>query len=265
MMIPPFAMPTKQSNVIQFNVPTVQVCIDYADLSPDIEQEIATGYLDRLNSAYDGSDKSMSSLYWTMQDRKAALYWIFLYVSDDTVMSTAYKCRCGETHNIELDLQDLAEQVTIGEIKKTEVYRTSGDIDFYITPLFGWAEQYLEEMRLHIDGEATVQQKADIKVMCTLLQVLPIEATKKSPQELIDHLIELKEKITISDYKQLSIDIQKYNKKHSFGLQLNVNSVGEVELLAPVFDCTNENKEVSANIQTRLRIPFRSYDYITKI
>lgn len=265
MMIPPFAMPTKQSNVILFDVPTVQVCIDYAELSPDMEQEIATGYLDRLNSAYDGSDPSASSLYWTMQDRKAALYWIFLYVSDDTVMSTAYKCRCDETHAVEFDLQDLAEQVTIGEINKTEVYRTSDDIDFYITPLFGWAEQHLEEMRLHIDGEATAQQKAEIKVMRALLQVLPVEATDKSPKELIDHLIELKERITIADYKKLSNNIQTYNKKHSFGLQLNVNSVGEVELLAPVFDCTNENEEVRANIKTRLRIPFRSYDYITKI
>jgi hypothetical protein len=264
-MIPAFTMPTNPSKIIKFNVPTVQVCIDYADLSPDMEQEIATGYLDRLNDAYDSANPLTSSLYWTMQDRKTALYWIYLYITDDTSVNTSYQCRCGEVHSVEFDMQDMAEHITSGELAKSPVQVLGDDFEYRIVPLYGWGEQHLEEMRLLIDDEATARQKTDIKVMRTLLQVFPVAMTNTPIPKLIEYLVSLKETLTIADYRRLSNDIYLYDKEHSFGLQMSVNSVGEASLLAPTFDCENEDKEVSATIKTRLSVPFWSYNYITTL
>lgn len=264
-MIPAFTMPTNQGKKINFNVPSVQVCIDYADLPPDIEQEIATGYLDRLNADYDSEKPLTSSLYWTLQDRKAALYWIYLYITEETDLSIGYDCRCGERHQVIFDLQELAEEVSTGDLVKSPVQTLGNDFEYRIVPLFGWGEQHLEEMRLLIDDEATAKEKADIKVMRTLLQIFPVGMTNAPIAELIEHLVSLKDTLTVKEYKKLSNDINTYNQDNAFGLQMNTNSVGEVGLITPVFDCENEDKEVSATIKSRLSIPFRSYDYITTI
>jgi hypothetical protein len=258
-------MPTDQSKVINFKVPTVQVCIDYADLPTDVEQEVATSYLDRLNEGYDSSDPLTSSLYWTSQDRKAALYWIFLYITEDTVKTMSYECSCGEVHQVDFDLQDVADQVVVGNLARSPVLTMGSGLEYRIVPLRGWSDLHLEEMRLQLDTEATKEELADLKVMRTLLQFHPLDVTNKSPNEIIEYLVGLKETLTIKEYRSISSEIQSYNESNTFGLPLHVNAVGEPVIITPAFPCTNENKEVSATINTRLSVPFRSYEYITTL
>jgi|GEM_PF-5888656 len=265
MIIPAFTLPTDKSKSITFDVPTVQVCVDFADLSPDMEQEIATRYLDRLNTTYDAAKPETSSLYWTAQDRKAAIFWIYLYVTEDTSTLITYKCGCGDKHHVDFDLQLLGDQVTTGSIEKSEVSTLGEKLEYRITPLFGWAEQHLEEMRLCIDEEATQKQKTEIKVMRVLLQFLPIDMVNKPVPELIERLESLKETMTVMEFERISKETQKYNKRNTFGLPMNVNSVGEMSAITPAFDCTNDDKEVSAANKTRVHMPFRCHDYIAKI
>ncbi|MBU2968791.1 hypothetical protein KO527_05435 [Pseudoalteromonas sp. C2R02] len=264
-MIPQFTLPSNDKKHIEFSSPNIQMAIDYADLVADMECEIATGYLDKLNISFDINDKNTSSATWTAQDRIAALLWVFYNTNEEPFFSTSYKCQCGETHHVECDWGDLLEEFSQGNLNQTQETRLTDSIVYKVTPFYGWAEQHLEMMRLDLTEEQEKGILADIKVMRVLLQIEFKGADNSTFESRIENAVKMKSTLSLAEFKVLTEKVNEYNTLNPHGLNSIVSELGEVTLLTPPIDCANKEKEAGEVEPTRLRLHFRGNDYLPKV
>jgi hypothetical protein len=150
---------------VPFNAPTVADYRAFCGLSMKMEEAVATDWLDRLLA-----DKKQSSLNWTVQDRRTALWWIYVHTRESTVITQSYECsHCKQTHGRQYDIVGLGESLTSASRSMKEPITIPGMKSGFIVPLRGHAMQAIEMARnerdeLDPDTPEYEQAHADMRI-----------------------------------------------------------------------------------------------------
>ena len=146
MNIPDFPLPSNTSVVITFRSPTVADCMAFAELDPNFEEQLTTQYLNTLQV-----NELNNSGEWTGEDRRTALWWIFISSREDKSIGFSYHCDlCDEDH------YPVINMTSIGETAVTITGRPFRDIEFKhggkvyaakVHPLSGYSLEHLEQLK----------------------------------------------------------------------------------------------------------------------
>lgn len=141
--IPTYTLCEDGKTKVSFRAPTVADYRTFCGLSMKMEEAVATDWLDRLLI-----DKTQSSLNWTAQDRRTALWWIYIHTRQNTVMTQSYECsHCKQTHGRQFDVIELGDGLSTAGRSMMEPIDMPGVKKGYITPLRGEAMQTVELAR----------------------------------------------------------------------------------------------------------------------
>lgn len=264
MNIPKFPLPSKPEIEIQFHAPTVKDALKYSELNPAEDEATTTEYLNSMQSG-----EICNSDTWTVQDRRTALWWIFINSRPDPVMTYTYECRkCGEVHHADIDLGDLAETtelLTVPPYIKTDVPVNGEPKTWRLTPLTGKGAELLERMKASLPDKDSPQYPAQIARMriaelalCTSLDDDPEDFT-----EAANRRFDIIESMALeTEFTPLVARIQLMQRDLRHGLRMTIEQ-GSCRLLLPPQKCKN-NKE-GADTTTVLHVPFHNREFIASI
>lgn len=148
--VPAFPLPSDINKVIQFRAPTVRDSMAIADLNPDLEEAATTQYLNNQQDAERQGGQTFDSRLWTGEDRRTALWWMFIATQTDPTLSYRFE-KNGEEHYVDLDLRDLGETATTLSIKpEVEITFTVKGVEHkgLVKPLNGYALEQIEVSRV---------------------------------------------------------------------------------------------------------------------
>lgn len=153
MRIEPFPLPSDISKVVYFRVPTVKDSMDFSELNPAMEEASTTLFLNQLQDKEKYPDgKILDSGLWTGEDRRTALWWIFIATREDPSISVSYQCEsCGETHYPTIPLPFLGETSTALSVPPAKGITFKADGKEYsatVKPLTGYALEHIEQIRM---------------------------------------------------------------------------------------------------------------------
>ncbi|MGL5294177.1 MAG: hypothetical protein ACRC9V_10505 [Aeromonas sp.] len=265
--ISPFALPSDPSKKIRFRVPTVDDCLDFSDLRPELEESAATDYLTQLQIG-DVSDPRE----WTAQDRVAALWWIYVGFRDDTELEYEYECpHCGEAHTDTIDLvelDDTAISLNRPPYIDGEVMCAGKLYPARFVPLDGYAMMALEERRLGLDDasdEEFARIHAELKVM-EVVHSFRLDAHKDLTREeaAIERTKMVHEMDAFNEYRPLVANCLIAAKELEHGLASEVND-GQISLISPPMKCQKYKGEEGQAPATILLLRFRNNYFIPEI
>lgn len=260
MIIPAFPLPSKPYTEIKFRMPTVADSMRYSDSAPEQEEVTTTDYLNALQEgALNDSD------LWTAQDRRTALWWIYINSRTDTVTTFSYECQhCGNTHFHDCDLRTLAQTA---ELLTEEPYRlvtipVKGEQkEWTLKPLDGRGMRMLEKMRYMLPEPNDPEHKQAVRRMRLAEMALHtgLEDDPDNFEEAANRRFDIIEQMsTDTEFVPLVANIQIMQRELRHGLEMNINR-GAVSLVLPPHHCDAEGKEDRA---TRLLVPFRPGSFI---
>lgn len=235
MMIPSFTLPSQQGVTITLREATVSDLLDFADSDPAFEEKVTTLFLNRLQ------DKAtfVDSKEWTVEDRRFALYWYWLHTTDDAEVAIKYECgHCGKTHTF---LQDYRK---IGDTYQSIKGLPERDIEIdgkriTVKPLNGGDAEIIEGMTLLGDGRKE-RAKRRIERLGRVANIPVAEIAA----------------LTVKKFRILEASIEEALSDLQHGFEIYVDGT-QTSFVLPPHICPN-NKEV----QTRVRVLFRAYDFI---
>lgn len=265
--IPPFPLPSQPKVKIQFRSPTVADSLELCGIRKEMEEAATTDYLRQLMTG-DGPDPEL----WTAQDRRTALWWIFIAINDDTRLSYSYECaHCGETHLTDIDLADLDDGILTltGDPYIEDEISIGGEVlQARFHPLDGRAVTHLEEKRLELfaaDDEQTKRIKAEIKVLEVVhsfslqkLNELSWEDATAAKLEIVRNMDRMRE------FQPLVARCLLAAEELRHGLPVEITE-GVVSLVSPPLFCESKAKEAADHEPvpaTVLLLRFRPIDFI---
>lgn len=264
MNIPKFPLPSRPDTEIQFHAPFVKDALKYSDLNPAEDEATTTEY---LNSMQVGEPNDSST--WTVQDRRTALWWIFVNSRPDPVMTFSYECRhCDQTHHADVDMHDLAETaelLTVEPFIKTQVPVNGKPTNWKLRPLTGRGAEMLERMKAALPSETSSEYNAAIARMriaeialCTSLDDDPENFTDAANRRFdIIESMELEKEFT-----PLVARIQLMQRDLRHGLLMAIER-GTARLILPKQKC--KNAEEGTDASTVLYAPFLNREFIPSI
>lgn len=266
MNIPDFPLPSNPKTVISFRTPTVADAMDCSEINPDFEERATTKY---LNSMQVGEVRD--SALWTAQDRRAALWWIFISSNPDPSATFSYECtHCGKVHHQDLDLMSLDAMAT--HLKREPVIRTTVNtngkpVEWQIVPLDGRSVEFFERYRANnpLPSDKDSKEYRAEKVRRRLLNEALRTRLADDPEDFSE-AVERRYQMILSmdcatEYQALSARIKQSEDVLKHGLACAIED-GEIFLLCPPHYCTTKKQEVSeagkgAIPYTNLLIGFR--------
>lgn len=268
--IPPYPLPSQPKVKIQFRVPTVADTIDFCSIRTDLEESATTDYLRQLMTE-GGPDPEL----WTAQDRRTALWWIFINIHDDTRLSYSYECsHCGEVHHADIDLVELDDGViTLKDAAFIEdvVFYQDEELPARFHPLDGRAVAHLEAKRLELDG-ASEEQERRIKAEIKVLEIVHSFSLQKHETLDWDAATEAKLEMVrsmdrIGEFQPLVARCLVAAEELRHGLPVEIRD-GVVDLVSPPLYCETKTKEAVEGEPvpaTVLLLRFRAFDFIPAI
>lgn len=269
--IQPFPRPSNPGKKIHFRAPTVADCLDFCDLRPELEEQSTTDYLNQLQEG----PKDDAAL-WTAQDRRTALWWIFVSSSADTTQAYSYECQhCGETHRVDIDMVDLDDAVVMLDRPayiEGEVWVNGESKPAHFHPMNGLAMAHLESLRLLRDNSEPAQKKrltAEIKVAEVLHSFTPLEWASLPWEVALERKRELVTSMDRdSEYPPLVAQCLFAAAELRHGLAVEIRE-GRVDLVSPALPCENHPAEKEAAGEpapaTVLLLRFRPIKFIPAI
>lgn len=252
MNIAPFKLPSDDSKVIFFSKPDVETAMEYASCTPDIEESMTTLYLNALQK----DEKTFSdSTYWTAQDRRMALWWIYVESNVDLSLTALYECdRCtaaakkeyeraiaaGEKavfkpvqHSIDYNAADFQEGVSwlaVAPYQMTNHKFNGVDKKVKLVLLNGAAVEGLEKIRASIDLIPDDKENEKAKKglvaemrMIRLCYQMEIEGEPEGLSEALkfryEHLIKMS---SGDEFKSLVAKISLMNRQLAHGLDISI-------------------------------------------
>lgn len=268
-----FRLPSDPDIEVTLREPTVADCIDFASFDENLNERSTTLFLNQLSSS--------ESRNWTMLDRIAAVWWVFITTSKDTELAYEYHCdHCGKPHATIIDLIDLDDEATslmMPPFINDEVQFNGVTRQIKIKPFDGWVTEQLEQYWLHLKtlSPDSVEYKkllAEIKVMEIVYSFQFIDDEGNTP---VSSLEQKEEKLAainamsrINEFPELVAAIEAANKYLNHGLKHTYKD-GVLQLLSPVITTTCPDKEqgdkepISDNM--RLLVPFQCHYFIPQI
>lgn len=260
MFIPTFPLPSKPNVEIKFRLPSVEDSMKFSNTAPELEEATTTEY---LNALQEGEVKDAD--LWTAQDRRTALWWIYINSRNDTVTTFSYECQhCGETHFYDCDLRSLSEKA---ELLTEEPYRhvtvpVKGEPkEWTLKPLDGRGIRMLEKMRFMLPEPNDPDYKQAVKKM-RIAELSLNTALADDPEDYEEAANRRFDIIgtmfTDTEFVPLVANIQLMQRELRHGLEMDIKR-GAVNLILPPHHCEAEGKEDRA---TQLLVPFRPGAFI---
>lgn len=149
MLVPPFPLPSNIKKVVYFRVPTVDDALTFAELSPEQEEMNTTQYLNQIQDTSKQGGETFDSALWTGEDRRTALWWIFISTREYPEITVSYHCEhCQEDHYVDINAHTLADTSTAFDVLPEHTFdaRVGGRLvkGVSVTPLNGKSCELLE-------------------------------------------------------------------------------------------------------------------------
>ncbi|MDW1943771.1 hypothetical protein R7Q10_17240 [Vibrio sp. Vb0599] len=268
MHIPSFPLPSNISEVIEFRVPTVEDALLFCDLNEYQEEANTTRY---LNHMQDTSKRPMSdSGLWTGEDRRAALWWIFMSTSELGTIPFSYECEhCKKTHYLDLNMGELMESAkALNGLPKQEITLSVKGKSYLanVKPLTGYEAEQLENIRNERDqyepDSAEWKQQANHMALTELAYCLTFEDQPKDQDDALVWKIDLLKSMYLNtEFRVAFVKVEKCLRNARHGL-LTKYDEGRYYLVATIPQCQKVIEQGGEATRTLL-LPFRHNDFIT--
>lgn len=269
MNISPFPLPSCLSTVIHFRVPTVEDAIEFSVFNSEFEEQVTTQYLNQMQDVEKQGGLKDSAL-WTGEDRRTALWWIYIETHEDTSTTVSYECQlCKEEHFVDIDLASLHERSTVLQS------RPSATISFHaknkkikgakLAPINGRAAEALELIRVERDmhEEGTVEyRKLDMRMMLhEMAYVLSLPNEPKDETEAFEARLDMLKGMAVdTEFRSLAAKTEIEMRDMRHGLLTQYRD-GRYMLVTERPNCEKQ-KEGGSSV---LLLPFRSHDFIPNL
>ena len=262
-MIPDSTLPSNPDQIISLRESTVKDVIDFSDFTADHEEEATSMFLNRMQP----KETRLDAKLWTAEDRRTLLFWYWIHSTADPTIALSYDCDfCGKSHTFLQDMREIGQGYQSLKDKPEREIRSG----FIVKPLSGTDMEYLERGRLSLKQfgdehgkESGPYRKRDAQVKLLRL-LLCLHAENEPPEE--NRRVDAMEKrvlaMTTTEFGEMAEQVQAALDEMRHGLDTTIDEHGQIYLFTPPHKCPNvEGKES----ETRLRVPFRNYDYIPKL
>lgn len=265
--ISPFFLPSNPSKKITFRAPTVDDCLSFCDLRPELEQACSTDYLRQLQEG-EVSDPAG----WTAQDRITALWWIYVSITENTTVTYRYECsHCGQIHEAVIDLVDLddmALSLARPPFVAGVVAVNGKELPAKFVPLDGFAMMELEEKRLELDGASEADAKR-IKAQIKVLEVVHSFRLDEHKDMAREDAAAARMKLVCAmdaatEYRPLVAKCMLAANELQHGLATEISD-GEILLISPALRCESHEGEEGEAPATSLLMRFRGINFIPEI
>lgn len=270
MLIPYFPLPSRPEVQIQFRTPTVSDAMYFCKSQEYTEERDTSEYLNMMQS----DANRLDARSWTANDRRTALWWIFINSRADAVLDFAYTCNhCGEEHWINMDMHDLiAELEVLGEVRdiQADVSVQGKPYTWQLKPLDGNAMERLERMRqmLPPKGKKDDYRRAvtDLRMWEFTYQAHLFYDLEPDFDKSAQTRYELINQMDVgTEFMQLAAQVRLMQQDLQHGLNVILDK-GEACLILPPHPCQSEAlQEPAERPVTRLLVPFRNSQFIPDI
>ncbi|PLR29546.1 morphogenetic protein [Chimaeribacter californicus] len=271
-LIPFYPLPSDPNTMVQFRAPDVAMATYFCKSEAYTEERDTTEYLNLLQTAETKND----SVNWTAQDRRTALWWIFINSRKDPMISFGYQCsHCGEEHWSDVNMQNLADDLTVLDVKPemdAGTITVQGEpYEWICKPLDGHAMECLERMRQNLppagrDRKAYERAVTALRLWELVYQVRLADDTEKDFETSAVARHALIEKMDVNtEFTQLAAKVGEMQEKLDHGLKIRMDK-GESCLLMPPHPCNSDKfKEAAIRPTTELLVTFRNSQFIPNI
>lgn len=264
MYIPPLPLPSNPNKELRFRPHTVEESLEYGDATAETEEEFTTRYLNTVQIG-----EPSNSALWTVQDRRAALYWIWMNTRMKHGHSLSYTCgHCNQLHQHTFDMKDLGAELNLLQVPpfiEVTIPVNGQPVDWILKPLDGRSMERLQGMynRLPPKGSPTyLNELKNVRLVEIVLQ------TQLKNEEEHDDFEQAGEKRyalikTMEEYTEfvpLVASVRAMQESLRHGLPIIIQD-GQPMLYAPPHVCPVRAKEGST-LTTRLYFPFRTIKYL---
>lgn len=263
--IPELTLASNPGIVVKMREATVSDSIDFADVDAGMEEAVTSLFLDRIQDKATWTDPRK----WTGEDRRLALYWYWMHVTNDFSPALTFECSvCGEEHTKLIDLRIIAEKYKSIQGKAERDIKI-GEMSITVKPLDGESLEKIELLRLERDS--VIQEKGSgsgkAKALSARVKLMEFlysfefagEKDKEDPLKYREmKILEMGH----TDFADLADKVQEALADMEHGLP-SVEEDGQIYLLTEPVPCVK--KEHEKEVGTQLRIPFRNSDYIPRI
>lgn len=273
MQIPPFPRPSNLTDIVHFRVPNVSDALSFCNLSEEQEEMHTTQYLNQIQDKEKQGGAVKDSALWTGEDRRTALWWIFIATHRLPEVTVSYFCQhCQEDHYVNIHLPDLAETATAVKAIPEHSFDAviAGEVvkGIKVRPLNGAACENVESMRSQMlayekgSKEYTLaQHKLHITEIANAV-VFPDEPSDL--QEAVDYKVsQLLSMALDTEFRSLVANVEMGLRKQRHGLMMRYED-GRYMLVAEHKNCEKavESGEGKSKL---LLIPFRPNDFIATL
>lgn len=269
-MIPPFPLPSHMTTIVHFRVPNVEDGLTFCELEESQEESSTTQYLNHLQDLSKGELNDSSK--WTGEDRRTALWWIFMATSELGTVPFSYECStCGETHYHDIYMYDLME--TAKAVPKLPVLKVDLAINGVIHnaqvhPMNGEAIEEIELLRNERDEyepqSLDWKRAANEMAINEMAHCLTIEGQPEDRDEATQWKVEKIKTMRLPvEFMSACSKVEKALRESRHGL-LTKYVEGRFFLVAEVPECPTVVEKGGKAVRTLL-LPFHHHDYIAKI
>lgn len=250
MIIPAFSLPSNPVKNIQLREATVADAIDFADVSEGHNEQVVSLFLNRVQH----KELFYDSKLWTAEDRNLALYWYWMHTTKDPELPLTYDCEfCGKSHTWLLNMRIIGEHYKPIEGKPERDIECNGK-KFTVHALTGADMEDLELGALALEliavqyGTDSGQYRKDAAKLKLRRFLKLIHADDAIEKDILA--------MTSSDFDGMVSMVSNALDSMQHGLPDITYDDRGCYFLTPPHKCPEKEGE------TRLRVPFRPWDYI---
>jgi hypothetical protein len=273
MQVPPFPLPSNIKRVVYFRVPTVDDALTFAELSPEQEEMHTTQYLNQIQDTSKQSGEIFDSANWTGEDRRTALWWIFVSTREYPEITVSYQCdHCKEDHYIDINAHTLANTSTAFDQLPEHKFdaRVAGRLikGIVVSPLNGKAcealEMAAEGVKAYPEGSKERKQADFSFKLSQIAHQVTFPNQPEDEQSAYQYKIEQIRKMAVdTEFRSFFANVEIGIRKQQHGL-LTRYADGKYMLVAEHENCkvAVEKGEDQGKL---LLVPFRANDFIATL
>jgi hypothetical protein len=250
-------------------VPTVEDALLFSELNEEQEEQNTTQYLNHIQDLSKQSGVINDSANWTGEDRRTALWWLFIATNDTPTMAVSYECpHCEEAHYLDVSLPELADTSTVlNKSPEAEIHaHFAGRLvkGIKVAPLNGHATEALEMLKnvrdMHEKGTVDWKEASRELVLNELAYALTLPDQPDDRLEAQAYRVELIKGMALdTEFRSLCAKVEAELRKMRHGLLTRYKDASYY-LVATQSNCPKaiENGEDESKV---LLLPFRCFDY----
>ncbi|CAH0543054.1 hypothetical protein [Vibrio marisflavi] len=270
MNIPPYPRPSSVNDVVHFRTPTVEDGLLFCELNEEQEEQNTTQFLNHIQNLDKQGGKLNDSLYWTGEDRRTALWWIFIATQELPTAAVSYECEhCKEEHYLDVNLAELANTATaVKALPKSEItcFIAGEQVSkIKVQPLNGAACEHIETLRNIRDQYAYQSiewRKADTEMTLTeLVHCLTFPNQPSDQDEALNWKLErIKGMALDTEFRTLYAQVESELRTMRHGIMTQYKD-GRFLLVSNQKNCSAA-VEAGEDQSKLLLLPFRHNDFI---